>query len=73
MVLMKSVSFVVFEILGSLVSMQKSLNENNCWHNQNFENRQRDLNFIFDVLSEYGINFVPNFIFSTTENVVSFT
>ena len=53
--------------------MQKSLNENNCWHNQNFENRQRDLNFIFDVLSEYGINFVPNFIFSTTENVVSFT
>ena len=34
---------------------------------------QRDLMFIFDVLSEYGINFVSNSIFLATENVVSFT
>ena len=71
MVLLKSVSFLVFEILRSLVSMQTSLNANNCWHEQNFENCLTWLNFIFVELSEYGINFVPKSIFSATENVVS--
>ena len=60
MVLITSVAFVVFEILPSLVSMQKTLNENNCWQKQNFENCPRDLTFIFSVLSEYEISLVPN-------------
>ena len=38
MVLIKSVAFVVFEILRNLVSMQNFLNANNCWRKQNFEN-----------------------------------
>ena len=38
MVLIKSVAFVVFEILRNLVSMQNFLNTNNCWRKQNFEN-----------------------------------
>ena len=33
---------------------------------------QRDLKFIFDELSEYDTNFVPNLIFLATKNV-SFT
>ena len=36
--LIKSVTFVVFEILSNLVSMQNVLNANNCWRKQNFEN-----------------------------------
>ena len=38
MVLIKSVAFVIFEILRNLVSMQNFLNANNCWRKQNFEN-----------------------------------
>ena len=38
MALVKFVAFVIFEILCSLVFMQKSLNVNNCWHRQNFKN-----------------------------------
>ena len=38
MVSMKSVAFVLFEILRNLVSMKNYLNANNCWHKQNFEN-----------------------------------
>ena len=34
---------------------------------------QGDLNFIFDALSEYVINFVSNIILLVTENIVSFT
>ena len=34
---------------------------------------QRDFMFIFDELSEYGTNFVPNLIFSAIKNVASFT
>ena len=37
-VLIKSVAFVVFEILQNLVSIQNFLNANNCWRNENFEN-----------------------------------
>ena len=72
MVSMKSVAFVLLEILRNLVSMKNYLNANNCWHKQNFENCPSDLNFIFDVLSEYGNIFVSNLIFFATENVVSF-
>ena len=32
-----------------------------------------DLKFIFDELSEYDNNFLPNLIFLVTANVVSFT
>ena len=38
MVLVKFVAFVVLEILCSLVFMRNSLNANNCWRRQNFEN-----------------------------------
>ena len=31
MTLLKSLAFVVFEILSNLVSMQNFLNANNCW------------------------------------------
>ena len=34
---------------------------------------QRDLIFIFDVLSEYAIHFVSNVVSQAVENVVSFT
>ena len=38
MALIKSLAFIVFEILRNLVSMQNFLNANNCWCRQNFEN-----------------------------------
>ena len=38
MALIKSVVFVIFEILSNLVSKQNFLNANNCWRKQNFEN-----------------------------------
>ena len=38
MVLVNFVTFVVLNILDNLFSMQNSLNANNCWQKQNFEN-----------------------------------
>ena len=38
MALVKFVAFAIFEILCGLAFMQKSLNVNNCWRRQNFEN-----------------------------------
>ena len=38
MTLVKFVTFVVLKILDNLISMKNSLNANNCWYNQNFEN-----------------------------------
>ena len=38
MALVKFVTFVVLKILDNLVSMQNSLNANNCWCKQNFKN-----------------------------------
>ena len=37
------------------------------------ENIQIDLTFIFNVLSESGIDFVSFFVFLAVENAVSFT
>ena len=74
MVLVKFVAFVIYEILCSLVFMRKSLNANNCWRRQNFENCSTvDLMFIYDERSEFVIIFVWNLIFSAVKNVVSFT
>ena len=56
MVLLNFVVFVVFKILFNLVSMQNLLYANNCWHKQN--SLQRDLIFIFNVLSGSAIGFL---------------
>ena len=37
MAMVKFVTFVVLKILDNLVSMQNSLNANNCYLKQNFE------------------------------------
>ena len=69
MVLMKFSSFVFFEILSNLVSMRNHLNANIC---KILKIVQRDLTFIFDVLSEYVIRFMPNAVYLAAEDVVSF-
>ena len=57
---------------SNLVSMRNSLNANNCWRRQNYENCPT-WPFIFDVLSEYVIHFVSNPVSLAVENVVNFT
>ena len=61
-VLIKSVVFVVSEILHNLVSMQIFLNTNNCWRKQNFENFST-WPYLFNVLSESLIGFVSYSVF----------
>ena len=67
MFLMKSVPFVVFEILRSLVSMQITAEISKI-----SKTVQRDPTFIFDELSEDGIGFVSNSVLSAVKNVISF-
>ena len=64
MVLIKSLAFVVFEILSNLVSMQNFLNANNADVSKFSKTFQRDLTFIFDVLlSESLFGFVSYSVF----------
>ena len=37
------------------------------------KNGQRDLSFIFDLISKSQIGFVSNFVLLTLENILSFT
>ena len=53
--------------------MQKFLNQATADIGKILKNVQRDLTFIFDVLSESAIRFVSFLVFSAVENVVSFT
>ena len=57
MVLVKMTTFVVSNILHSLISMQKSLFVSNCRRKQNQEKCLPDLKFILVVLSEFAISF----------------
>ena len=73
MTLVKFVTFVVLKILDNLVSMQNSLNANNCWSKQNFETVQRNLTFILNGLSEPSIHFTQLSIVLAKTNVSTFT
>ena len=50
--------FVVLKILHSLITMQKLLFANNCWHNQITKKFPRDLTFIFTEHSENANSFL---------------
>ena len=54
MALVKFMTFVVFKISDNLVSMQNSLNANNCWRKQNVE---PSLTFILNFILEFSIHF----------------
>ena len=58
MTLINFVTFVVLKVLDNLFFMQNSLNANNCWRKQNFENYlQHNFTFILNLLSESSIHF----------------
>ena len=70
MVLVKFVAFVLFEVVS--FSCQTLWMQITADVGKILKTVQRDLKFIFDELSEYDTNFVPNLIFLATKNV-SFT
>ena len=63
MVLIKSVAFVIFEILRNLVSMQNFLMQITADVSKTLKTFHRDLTFIFDVLSEPLLGFVSYMFF----------
>ena len=52
MALVNFVTFLVFKMLDNLVSMQNSLNANNCWRKQNSENCPTCPHFQFNCFFE---------------------
>ena len=71
MVLVKFVEFVLFEVVS--FSCQTLWMQITADVGKISKTVPCDLKFIFDELSEYDNNFLPNLIFLVTANVVSFT
>ena len=64
---------VILKILENFVSMQNSLNANNCSRKEIWKTDQGDLTFILNVNWESSIHFVYFSIVLAKKDVVSFT